>query len=76
MSHRETLNENMTVEDDYRIDYHREHIRNLERAIEEDGVECLGYVTWGPIDIPSSQCEIAKRYGFVFVDRSEKKSKS
>ena len=75
MSHRETLNENMTVEDDYRIDYHREHIRNLERAIEEDGVECLGYVTWGPIDIPSSQCEIAKRYGFVFVDRTEKEIK-
>ena len=75
MSHRETLNENMTVEDDYRIDYHREHIRNLERVIEEDGVECLGYVTWGPIDIPSSQCEIAKRYGFVFVDRTEKEIK-
>lgn len=72
MSHRETLNDQLTVEDDYRINYHREHIRNLERAIEDDGVECLGYVTWGPIDIPSSQCEIAKRYGFVFVDRTEK----
>ena len=72
MSHRETLNENNTVEDDYRIDYHREHIRNLKRAVDEDGVECLGYVTWGPIDIPSSQCEVAKRYGFVFVDRTEK----
>ncbi|MFQ9922777.1 MAG: glycoside hydrolase family 1 protein [Beduini sp.] len=72
IAHRESLNENNTVEDDYRIDYHREHIKQLKAAVEVDGVECLGYVTWGPIDIPSSQCEIAKRYGFVFVNRDEK----
>ena len=72
IAHRESLNENLTVEDDYRIDYHREHIKQLKAAVEVDGVECLGYVTWGPIDIPSSQCEIAKRYGFVFVNRDEK----
>lgn len=72
MGHREELNENMTVEDDYRIEYHYNHILNLMKAVKEDGIECLGYITWGPIDIPSSQCEIAKRYGFVFVNRTEK----
>ena len=36
------------------------------------GVNCLGYITWGPIDILSSHCEMAKRYGFVFVNRTEK----
>lgn len=72
VAHREQLDKNNTVNDDYRIEYHREHIRQLKEAVDIDGVECLGYVTWGPIDIPSSQCEIAKRYGFVFVNRDEK----
>lgn len=72
MGHREELNENGTIEDDYRIEYHRSHISELKKAVVEDGVDCLGYVTWGPIDIPSSQCEIAKRYGFVYVNRTEK----
>ena len=72
IAHREELNENNTVEDDYRIDYHREHIKQLKEAVDTDGIELLGYVTWGGIDIPSSQCEIAKRYGFVFVNRDEK----
>ena len=40
----------------------------MKNAILEDGVDCLGYITWGPIDIPSSSCQIAKRYGFVYVD--------
>ena len=44
----------------------------MKKSIEEDGVECLGYVTWGPIDILSSHCEMAKRYGFVFVNRTDK----
>ncbi len=72
MGHREELNENLTVEDDYRIAYHKEHIKAMMQSVKEDGVECLGYITWGPIDIPSSQCEIAKRYGFVYVNRDEK----
>lgn len=72
VGHREELNEEGTVNYFYRIDYHREHIKELKKSVVEDGVECLGYVTWGPIDIPSSQCEIAKRYGFVFVNRTEK----
>ena len=30
-----------------------------------------GYITWGPIDIPSSSCQVAKRYGFVYVNRTD-----
>ncbi len=67
---REELDENNTVEDDYRIAYHRDHIQEMKNAMIEDGVPCLGYVTWGPIDIPSSQCDIDKRYGFVYVNRT------
>lgn len=72
MGHIEELDENDTVEDDYRIAYHRDHIQAMKDAMFIDGVPCLGYITWGPIDIPSSKCEIAKRYGFVYVNRTEK----
>lgn len=43
----------------------------MKKAILEDGVPCLGYLTWGPIDILSSNGEMKKRYGFVFVNRDE-----
>lgn len=71
MGAREELDANGKVEDDYRIEYHRNHIQQLENAVFEDGVDCMGYITWGPIDIPSSSCEVAKRYGFVFVNRTD-----
>lgn len=71
MGAREELDENGEVNDDYRIEYHRNHIEAMKQAMFEDGVDCLGYIVWGPIDIPSSSCEVAKRYGFVFVNRTD-----
>ena len=60
-----------TVEDDYRIDYLREHIRQMGEAI-EDGVELIGYTAWGCIDLVSaSTAEMRKRYGFIYVDRND-----
>lgn len=67
---REELNENNTVEDDYRIDYLRTHIEQMKLAMEE-GVEVIGYLMWGCTDILSSQGEMKKRYGFIFVNRDE-----
>lgn len=62
--------ENGYVEDDYRIDYLREHIKNMKDAVELDGVDILGYTTWGPIDLVSAGTgEMKKRYGFIYVDR-------
>lgn len=62
---------NKTVHDDYRIDYLREHIKQMEEAI-EDGVELMGYTTWGCIDLVSaSTAELRKRYGFIYVDRND-----
>ena len=59
-----------TIDDDYRIDYLREHIGAMRDAIDEDGVEMLGYTTWGPIDLVSAGSgEMEKRYGFIYVDR-------
>lgn len=63
--------ENGTVQDDYRIDYYREHIEQIGLAI-ADGVDLLGYTPWGPIDIVSmSTCQMVKRYGFVYVDADD-----
>lgn len=68
----DTLTEDKTVEDDYRIDYLREHIRAMKAAVEEDGVELLGYTSWAPIDlISASTGEMRKRYGFIYVDKQE-----
>lgn len=60
--------ENNTVQDDYRIDYLRRHIETMKEAV-KDGVEMIGYLPWGPIDLVSSgTAEMSKRYGFVYVD--------
>lgn len=66
----DTPDENGYVVDDYRIDYLKEHIEAMKDAVEKDGVEMLGYTTWGPIDIVSASTgEMKKRYGFIYVDR-------
>ena len=68
----ENLNEHGTVEDDARIDYLREHIRQMKVAVEEDGVELLGYTVWGCIDVVSfTTGELRKRYGFIYVDKND-----
>lgn len=77
--------ENGNIDDDYRIDYLRQHIKAFKAAVEEDGVELMGYTTWGCIDLVSAtKGEMSKRYGFIYVDcdnegkgtkkRSKKKS--
>lgn len=64
--------ENGCISDDYRIEYIREHIRAFKAAVKEDGVELLGYTTWGCIDLVSSSSgEMSKRYGFIYVDKDD-----
>lgn len=41
-------------------------------AIEEDYVDCIGYLSWAPIDLVSASTgEMSKRYGFIYVDRDD-----
>lgn len=57
-----------TVEDDYRIDYMREHLKQMIEAV-DDGVDLMGYTSWGCIDLVSAGTgEMKKRYGFIYVD--------
>ncbi|WP_133015237.1 glycoside hydrolase family 1 protein [Clostridium cuniculi] len=59
-----------TVIDDYRIKYLNDHLVELGKAI-DDGVEVMGYTSWGCIDLVSaSTAELKKRYGFIYVDRN------
>ena len=62
---------NKTVIDDYRINYLKDHLLQVKEAI-EDGVEVMGYTSWGCIDLVSaSTAELKKRYGYIYVDRHD-----
>ena len=64
---------NGEIHDDARIAYFQAHIREMKKAVEEDGVDLLGYLTWGPIDLVSAGTgEMEKRYGFIYVDKNNK----
>ncbi|HEX5350509.1 MAG TPA: glycoside hydrolase family 1 protein [Trichococcus sp.] len=67
----DVLTEDGTVEDDYRIAYFRDHFEQMNLAI-KDGVELMGYTSWGCIDIVSaSTSQMTKRYGFIYVDADD-----
>ena len=69
---KDVLNEDGTIDDQYRIDYHQAHFKEMLKAIEEDGVELLGYTSWGCIDLVSeSTKQMSKRYGFIYVDADD-----
>lgn len=81
---KDVVNEDGTIEDDYRINYLRDHIIQMKEAI-KDGVDLFGYTPWGCIDsVSASTSQMSKRYGFIYVDlddegngtmkRSKKKS--
>ena len=55
------------IQDDYRIDFVREHLQWVHRAIAE-GSQCLGYHMWTFIDNWSWCNAYKNRYGFVELD--------
>lgn len=68
----DTVNEDGSIDDDYRIEYLRQHINAMNDAINIDGVDLIGYTTWGCIDLVSASTgEMSKRYGFIYVDRDD-----
>ena len=69
---KDVVEEDGSINDDYRIDYLRQHIAAMRDAVTEDGVDLLGYTTWGPSDLVSAGTgEMSKRYGFIYVDRDD-----
>lgn len=60
-----------SIHDDYRINYLREHFKQMKEAVEE-GVDLFGYLSWGPIDLISvSTNQMSKRYGYIYVDQDD-----
>ncbi|NHC41610.1 6-phospho-beta-glucosidase [Bacillus sp. MM2020_1] len=66
----DTVEEDGSIHDPERIQYLKSHIEALEKAVNYDGVDLLGYTPWGIIDIVSfTTGEMKKRYGMIYVDR-------
>ncbi len=60
------------IDDDYRIAYLESHIRAMMAAVDEDGVDLIGYTPWGCVDLISATTgEMSKRYGFIYVDKDD-----
>ena len=67
----DTVEADGNIHDSYRIDYLREHIMEMSKAI-DNGVNLIGYTTWGCIDLVSAGTgEMRKRYGFIYVDKDD-----
>lgn len=67
------FDEEGNINDIYRIEYLKEHLIQANKAITLDGVELIGYCSWGPIDLVSAGTgEMKKRYGYIYVDLDDK----
>lgn len=68
LGYNDVVQEDGTIQDDYRIQYFSDHFKAIARAI-ENGVEVMGYTSWACIDLVSaSTSQMSKRYGFIYVD--------
>lgn len=66
---KDSLTASGKIHDDYRIDYLRQHIKQMLVSIQNDGIELMGYCMWGMTDmISASTTQISKRYGLIYVD--------
>lgn len=66
----DVLEKDGSIHDPYRIEYIRSHIKAMKNAI-ANGVELFGYNPWSAFDLLSTSNGIAKRYGFIYVDRTD-----
>uniref|UniRef100_UPI004026372B glycoside hydrolase family 1 protein n=1 Tax=Holdemanella biformis TaxID=1735 RepID=UPI004026372B len=64
------LTEDGKIHDEYRIDYLRAHIKAMKKAMDY-GVEVLAYCPWSAVDLLSTSNGVKKRYGFIYVDRTD-----
>lgn len=66
------INNDGIIEDDYRIDFFKEHLEFLHKGIEE-GSNCFGFHSWTPIDCWSWCNAYKNRYGYISVDLATQK---
>lgn len=61
------MGENGQIQDDYRINFIKEHLEWLHKGIQE-GSNCFGYHLWTPIDCWSWTNAYRNRYGLISND--------
>lgn len=61
-----------SIDDDYRIEFYKEHLAQLHRAMEE-GSNCFGYHPWTAMDCWSWNNAYKNRYGFIGIDLNDQK---
>lgn len=67
------LTSDYKIHDPYRINYLKDHIIEMKKAIEIDGVPVIGYLVWGCIDcISFTTGQMSKRYGLIYVDLDDR----
>jgi 6-phospho-beta-glucosidase len=66
------INKEGYIEDDYRIDFYKEHLEYLHKGIEA-GSNCFGYHTWTAIDCWSWCNAYKNRYGFISLNLETQK---
>lgn len=70
---RDTVSNKNEIHDQYRINYLKAHILEMEKAIIYDGIDIVGYTPWGIIDLISAGTgEMSKRYGLIYMDQNNK----
>lgn len=60
------LNGEDEVNDEYRIDYLEKHMIEMSEAI-QDGVDIIGYTSWGPIDLVSASTGEMKNVTDIYM---------
>ncbi len=66
----DTLTSDGKIHDDYRIDYLKKHILAMQKAMDK-GVEVIAYCPWSCMDLLSTSNGVKKRYGLIYIDRSD-----
>lgn len=67
MDEEQFMDDQGQVQDDYRIEFIKEHLKYLHKAIAE-GANCFGYHLWSPFDCWSWSNAYKNRYGLLRVD--------
>ena len=55
------------IQDDYRIEFFKEHLEWLHKGIQE-GSNCMGYLVWTTIDCWSWMNAYKNRYGLIELE--------
>lgn len=66
----DTLTPDGKIHDNERIEFYRQHLHQCKLAI-NDGAKLIGYCPWSAFDLISTHQGMKKRYGFIYIDRTD-----